>query len=189
MSSARKSRTRSATGEATTTRKPPFVGALLRMAYQAARRRQFRAHIERGFNDLTQAHLNVLAYPPPDGIRPTDLAERTYMTKQAMNYLLIQLESLGYIERRAEKARGRRLVFLTRRGWQVFETQWASMQQLEAEWAAIVGQSRFDEFTRTLRQLVAIESPPSDQSRARSAGLVPPGIPTSAARNARTKRA
>ena len=99
-------------------RQPPFVGALLRMTYQAARRRQLEAQIERGFSDLNQAHLNVLVFPPPDGIRPTDLAERTYMTKQAMNYLLAQLESLGYIERRAEKGQGRRLVYLTRRGWQ-----------------------------------------------------------------------
>lgn len=191
MSSARKkSRARSATRETAATRKPPFVGALLRMAYQAARRRQYRALIERGFNDLTQAHLSVLVYPPPDGVRPTDLAERTYMTKQAMNYLLIQLESLGYIERRAEKARGRRLVFLTRRGWQMFETQWASMHRLETEWAGIIGQSRFDEFMRTLRQLVAIEPPVADQPGARlSAGLAPRGIPTPTARNAKPKRA
>jgi DNA-binding MarR family transcriptional regulator len=44
------------------------------------------------------------------------------MTKQAMNYLLGQLEARGYIERRAEKGSSRRLVFLTNRGWQVRET-------------------------------------------------------------------
>jgi len=41
------------------------------------------------------------------------------MTKQAMNYLLGQLEARGYIERRAEMGSSRRLVFLTNRGWQV----------------------------------------------------------------------
>jgi DNA-binding MarR family transcriptional regulator len=109
--------------------------------------------MERGFTDLNQSLLNVLSYPPPDGVRPTDLAERTYMTKQAMNYLLGQLESLGYIERRIERGRDRRLVFLTQRGWRVFETQWSTMQQLEAEWATIVGKKQFDQFMKSLRRL------------------------------------
>jgi DNA-binding MarR family transcriptional regulator len=137
---------------------PPFVGALLRMAYQAVRQRQLEAHEEQGFTDLNQSLLNVLVYPPADGVRPTELAERTYMTKQAMNYLLGQLESLGYIERRVEKGQARRLVYLTRRGWQVFESQWAASQQLEAEWAAVIGKKRFNEFMRTLRELVLIEA-------------------------------
>src|SRR5579871_665484 len=137
---------------------PPFIGALLRLAYRAVRQHQFRAYEQRGFTDLNQALLNVFVHPPPDGTRPTELAERTYMTKQAMNYLLGQLESLGYVERRAEKGQSRRLVFLTRRGWQLFETQWAAAQQVEMEWAAIIGKKRFDEFMRTLRELVSIES-------------------------------
>jgi DNA-binding MarR family transcriptional regulator len=52
-------------------------------------------------------------------MRPSELAERASMTKQAMNYLLGQLEARGYIERRAEMGSSRRLVFLTNRGWQV----------------------------------------------------------------------
>lgn len=128
------------------------------MTYQVTRRRWVKALMEHGFTDLNQAHLIVFQYPPPDGVRPTDLADRAYMTKQAMNYLLGQLESLGYVERRAEKGRRRRLVFLTRRGWQVFETQWATLQQLEAEWAAILGKKRFNEFMSALRQLSSLDS-------------------------------
>src|SRR4029450_9081762 len=118
---------------------PPFVGAMLRLTHQIARRRILDALIKHGFTDLNQSLLNVLSYPPPDGARPTELAERTYMTKQAMNYLLGQLEELGYVERRAENRSSRRLVFLTPRGWKVFEIQWSTMQQLEAEWAAALG--------------------------------------------------
>jgi len=160
MSRLRKTAARAAAG---TTRRPPFVGALLRMTYRAARRRQLRAQKERGFTDLNQAHLSVLIYPPPDGVRPTDLAEQTYMTKQAMNYLLGQLEALGYVERRAKTKGARRLVYLTQRGWQFFETQWSAMQQLEREWAQIVGQKRFDVFMGVLRQLSSLESNESAQ--------------------------
>jgi len=135
----------------------PRIGALLRMAYRHTRRRQWRALVDAGFTDLNQALLNVLVYPYPDGVRPSDWAERTYMTKQAMNYLLGQLEKLGYVERQAKKGGDRRLVFLTERGWRVAETQRAAVRQLETEWAAVVGKKRFNEFARTLRELSSVE--------------------------------
>jgi len=131
---------------------PPYVAALLRMAYQQARERQLEAQAKRGFSDLNQALLSVLVYPPPDGERPSDLAERTNMTKQAMNYLLNQLEQLGYVERRANQ-RGRRLVYLTKKGWAVFETQWNAMQKLEDEWAKKIGKKRFADFRGVLQEL------------------------------------
>ena len=146
-------------------RRPPFVAGLLRMAYQTARKRQLEVQFEHGFTDLTQSHLNVLVYPPPDGVRPTELAERCFMTKQAMNYLLGELEDRGYIERRAEKGRRTVLVYLTHRGWHFFETQWAAMKQLENEWAAVIGKKRFEEFLGTLRRLLTLEAPPASATR------------------------
>jgi DNA-binding MarR family transcriptional regulator len=146
-------------------RQPPFVAGLLRMAYQAARRRQLQCQFEHGFTDLTQSHLNVLVYPPPDGVRPTELAERCFMTKQAMNHLLRELEDRGYIERRSEKGRRTVLIYLTGRGWRFFETQWAAMKQLEDEWAAVIGKKRFEEFLGILRRLSALEVPPSGLAR------------------------
>ena len=140
-------------------RPPPYVGALLRLTYQAARERQLQAQARRGFSDLNQALLSVLVYPPPDGVRPTDLVERTNMTKQAINYLLGQLEKLGYVERRAVNGR-RRLIYLTKRGWDVFETQWTAMRQLEDEWAKRVGRKRFDDFLSVLQELSGATRPP-----------------------------
>ena len=138
--------------------RPILVGALLRMSYQVTRERQFKALIENGFGDLNQALLSVMVYPYPDRARPGELAERTNMTKQAMNYLLGQLEALGYIERRAEKGNSRRLVFLTRRGWQVVETIRAAVKEVEVEWAAVLGQKRFDELIEMLQQLCSIDA-------------------------------
>jgi len=159
-------------------RQPPFVAGLLRMTYQVARRRQLEVQFEHGFTDLTQAHLNVLVYPPPDGVRPIELAERTFMTKQAMNYLLGELEERGYMERRAEKGRRGVRVYLTRRGWRFFETQWSAMQQLEDEWAAIVGRKDFAGFLGILRRLSARERDPirDEPVRGRRAGGRPSGL-------------
>ncbi len=161
MSSARPA---SVTSVLKSTRRPPFVAGLLRMAYQGARRRQLQCQFEHGFTDLTQSHLNVLVYPPPDGVRPTELAERCFMTKQAMNNLLRELEDSGYIVRRSEKGRRTVLIYLTRRGWRFFETQWAAMKQLEDEWTAIIGKRRFEEFLDTLRRLSAYEIVPLDRA-------------------------
>jgi DNA-binding MarR family transcriptional regulator len=134
-----------------------YIGALLRRTYQVTRKRTFTALMERGFTDLNPALLNVFVYPPPDGVRPTELADRLNMTKQALNYLIGQLELLGYLERRAGSG-SRRLVFLTRRGWQVFETQWETLQAIEHEWSATLGAKRFDELMETLRQLSSLYS-------------------------------
>jgi DNA-binding MarR family transcriptional regulator len=145
----------------------PYIGAYLRWASGVVRKRVLEAWIERGFTDLNQAHLNVFQYPPPDGVRPSELAERAYMTKQAMNYLLVQLESLGYLERRTERGQSRRLVYLTRRGWQVFEAVWGAMQRLEAEWIAVLGKRKFDELRATLLELSSRDSKGAQLSRLR----------------------
>lgn len=159
----------------------PYVGALLRMASNVSRERSLRVLKERAFDDLNQALLSGFQWPPPEGVRPIDLAERANMTRQSANYLIRELEQLGYMERRAERPGGRRLVYLTRRGWKVFEAIWTAQKQLHEEWATIVGPERFEEFMRTLRQLSMIDaggkttspSPPLDagrRARRRSSG-------------------
>jgi DNA-binding MarR family transcriptional regulator len=135
----------------------PQVGALLRMAYQVTRKYQLEVLKAGGFGDLNQALLNVMVYPHPDGVRPSDLAERINMTKQATNYLLGQLEALGYIERKALKGNSRRLVFLTRRGWQSIDLHRAAIVEVEAHWAKVIGQKRFNEFKGTLERLTALD--------------------------------
>jgi DNA-binding MarR family transcriptional regulator len=136
--------------------RPPNVGALLRMTYQLIRDRQIAVLSEKGYRDLNQPLMNVFLHPGPDRARPSELAARINMTKQAMNHLLGQLEKLGYIERRAEQKNGRRLVFLTKRGWQVRATILNAVSEVEAEWASILGQKRFGEFMNTLRQLSSV---------------------------------
>lgn len=149
----------------------PTAAALLRMTYQGIRERQLAALIEKGFDDLNQPLLNVFLYPPPDRMRPSELAERASMTKQAMNYLLGQLEARGYIERRAERDSTRRLVFLTKRGWQVRETILAVVTEVEAEWTSILGQRRFHELMNILRQLWSLRQ--LDVRRASPPGRLP----------------
>ena len=96
---------------------PPLIGALLRAPWEAVRRRMLERMRENGFDDLDAAHLNVLLYPGPQGARPSELAARLRISKQALNYLLGDLERTGYLVRQPDPddARSKRIA-LTPRG-------------------------------------------------------------------------
>src|SRR5215472_19321717 len=81
---------------------PPLIGALLRIPWEAVQRHMLERLHEHGFDDLDAAHLIVFQYPGPQGARPSELAGRLRMSKQALNYQLGQLELLGYLERQPD---------------------------------------------------------------------------------------
>jgi len=81
---------------------PPLIGALLRIPFETVRDRMLAGLHERGYTDLIAAHLDVFQYPGPENQRPIELAAQTRMSKQALNYLLGQLEQLGYLTREAD---------------------------------------------------------------------------------------
>ena len=99
---------------------------------------------ENGFADLDAAHLNVFQYPGPQGARPSELAGRLRVTKQALNYLLRELERLGYLERRADPhdLRSKRVV-LTRRGEAAIRVIREAVAEVETAWARQLGAERF----------------------------------------------
>ena len=79
------------------------------------------------------------------------------MSRQATNHILAQMESLGYLERRASDGGSRRLIYLTDRGWQVGQTVFACLRAVEADWSARIGEERFGAFMEVLRQLATEE--------------------------------
>jgi DNA-binding MarR family transcriptional regulator len=150
MSSQPKRKRQSSLGEHS---RPPFIGALLRLTWQRVRSRIQEAVREAGFTDLEEAHLAVFSYPLPDGVRPSELARNMRMSRQAINYLVVQLEELGYLERRAPAGSDRRRIYLSERGKRVEETIYGCLRQLQAEWSSEVGKDRFNAFMAVLRQL------------------------------------
>jgi DNA-binding MarR family transcriptional regulator len=133
---------------------PPLIGALLRIPYEAVREHIIDRLHAAGFDDIDQAHFNVLQYPGPQGRRPSEITAHARVSKQAMNYLLNQLEERGYFERRADPddARSTRIV-LTRRGEAVRRTIRDAVTELEREWATRLGTRRFAMLKRLLREL------------------------------------
>src|SRR5215210_5568475 len=115
---------------------PPLIGALLRMPWEAVQRHMLVRLHERGFDDFDAAYLNVFQYPGPQGARPSDLAARLRVSKQALNYLLRELERLDYLERRPDPQdlRSKRIV-LTARGKAAIKVIRDAVAETEAEWA------------------------------------------------------
>src|SRR6476469_3141948 len=114
---------------------PPLIGALLRVPWETVQRRMLERLHERGFDDIDAAHLNVFQYPGPQGARPTELATRLRMSKQALHYLLGELDRLGYLERRpdADDLRSNRIA-LTPRGSSAIQVIREAVGEVEAAW-------------------------------------------------------
>jgi DNA-binding MarR family transcriptional regulator len=134
---------------------PPYVGALLRQCLEHVRARMEADIKAAGFTDLQSAHLAVFSFPPPEGMRPSDLARRLRMSRQATNHIIGQLEALGYLERRAERKGERRRIYLTPRTWGMVKVVHATLLEIQAEWAAEIGADRFGDFMTTLRRFAA----------------------------------
>ena len=135
---------------------PPLIGALLRMPLEAVRRHMLARLHERGFGDLDAAHLNVLQYPGPHGLKPSELAAQLRISKQALNYLLGQLEQLGYLEREQDPddLRSKRIA-LTDRGKSLVPVIRDAVREVEAAWAEELGPERFAQLRDLLLELNA----------------------------------
>lgn len=128
-----------------------LIGALLRVPAQAIHRRTIAELNAAGFTELRVPHMAVLLYPGPDGERPTALAERAGVSKQAMNQLLRSLEALGYLERFVAPDHGRaRVVRLTKRGRQAYAKIHEILREIEDEWRAELGPKAFASLKRLL---------------------------------------
>jgi DNA-binding MarR family transcriptional regulator len=109
---------------------------------------------EGGFDDLDAAHLQVFQYPGPQGARPSELAERLRVSKQALNYLLGELERLGYLERQPDPddLRSKR-VALTPRGAAAIVAIREAVAEMESAWSKQLGPQRFAELRSLLLEL------------------------------------
>jgi len=137
------------------------MGALLRVPWEAIRKRMLAGLHERGFTDLTGAHLNVLQYPGPDRVRPSELAARIGMTKQALNYLLGQMEHGEYLRRRDDSGDQRsKRIHLTTRGHRAVTAIREIVIEVEAEWEQRLGPSQFADLRRLLAELNSVVTPP-----------------------------
>jgi DNA-binding MarR family transcriptional regulator len=133
---------------------PPLIGALLRMPGDAVRARIVTGLHDAGFDDLVPAHFAVMRYPGPQNRRPSDVAREAGMTKQAMNYLLRQLEQLGYLtlESDPDDQRSKR-IHLTGRGYAAALNIRRTVRRIEREWERELGAAQYAQLRSLLVDL------------------------------------
>lgn len=148
------------------------MGVLLRTPHHAVASRIHRGLLARGFDDLQPAHLAVFQNIEAEGSRTTQLAAKAQITKQSMGYLVDHLEERGYVRRELDPLDGRaKLVRMTERGWQVMDAAFAIVDDLEAEWAAQLGEQRYQQLREGLGELFEIVERSETQERVRGSRL------------------
>ncbi len=139
---------------------PPLIGALLRLPLEVVQARMLAALHDRGFTDLVPAHLVIMRYPGPQGRRPGEIAAGSGQSKQAANYLLGQLEQMGYLERGEDPDdRRSKRVSLTSRGLEAGMVMREAVADVEQEWAVQLGTEDFEQLRSLLTRLTAIVRP------------------------------
>jgi DNA-binding MarR family transcriptional regulator len=135
---------------------PPLLGALMRLPWEALQRRIFAEVQAAGFTDVSPAHLSVLRWPGPQGCRPSELAAQLGVTKQALNYLLGQLDAAGYLERRGTSTdRRTRTIELTPLGLELAHVMRDAVTAVERDIEQELGRADLGQLRDLLRRLNA----------------------------------
>lgn len=131
-----------------------MIGALLRFPWEAVQDHMLERLHREGFTDIDPSYLIVVQYPGPQGQRPSDLAARLRVSKQALNHLLGQLEHLGYLERQPDPddKRSKRIA-LTPRGIRAGIVIRQAVSEMENAWTERLGPKRFAQLRALLQEL------------------------------------
>ncbi|MGH8324375.1 MAG: MarR family winged helix-turn-helix transcriptional regulator [Steroidobacteraceae bacterium] len=109
-----------------------------------------------GFEDLTPAFASLMPLLDATGARPTILAQRAGITKQAISQLVRELESRGYVEQVLDPTDTRaKIVRLTRRGVALRAACADVRQELQAAALAMLGKARLSRLRSDLLQLAS----------------------------------
>jgi DNA-binding MarR family transcriptional regulator len=116
-----------------------------------------------GHGELTRLHGAVIAHLDEGGTRATELARRSGRHKQVIGRIVDELEELGYVERRPERTdRRAKLVVPTKRGREVMRLSDEIILDIERRQAEVHGNATYDDFKRTLREVVDSLTRPAD---------------------------
>ena len=143
--------------------------------------RQFQTELyarllDAGIEGARVPHTHVTAYIKAEGSRLTDLATQARMTRPAMAELVDDLQRLGIVERRPDPSDGRaKLICLTDQGWGAMRTGHQIIAELEAKYARLIGDQRFETMCQAMQALLDADTTPtttrdSGQASARAAG-------------------
>jgi DNA-binding MarR family transcriptional regulator len=110
----------------------------------------------RGFSGMTPAFASLMPLLDATGVRPSTLAQRAGITKQAISQLVRELEARGYVEQVPDATDTRaKIVRLTKRGVALHAASAEVRHELHAIAIATLGKSRVSRLRRDLMELAA----------------------------------
>ena len=113
----------------------------------------------RGWPEARPSHGCVFGNMRPEGVRLTDVAERSRITKQSVGEIVSDLEELGWVERVPDPADKRaKLVRLTAEGEKVQAAARAAFAEIEAEWGERIGKKKLADLRAALEELSLLPS-------------------------------
>ena len=116
------------------------IGRVLVTAFGVFTRDVQKTLSECGFAGVSEAHMKLFRNLDVHGTRPSEIAARARVTKQAMTELVRKTESLGLIKRARDPDDGRaQKVMLTSRGLQLLERTRIAVEQAEMGMEELVG--------------------------------------------------
>lgn len=132
------------------------VGRLMNDAVKLFEQRVIDRMHEKGFRDLSAAHINLTRHLDESGNRLTELAERAAMTKQSMRELVEQVERAGLVQGTPDPTDGRaKIIVFTPEGLRWLQAFGESVQAAEQGMSEVLGQGEVDNIRRALARYVA----------------------------------
>lgn len=134
------------------------IGVLLRDGASAVDAEIKAALAEQGFDEIQPGHHTLLRYLGEDGARPSELAAKAGITRQAVTKTLDDLERLGLVVREPDPADGRGVVVrYTPRGLAALRVARTRMSQLERRFASHIGAHQWRTARDVLEALFDVE--------------------------------
>ncbi|MBV9413875.1 MAG: MarR family transcriptional regulator [Solirubrobacterales bacterium] len=145
---------------------PKSLALLLRDAHRTVDTEVLAAAAKAGF-EIQPGHAIVLRHLGEDGARPSEMAAKAQVTRQAITKALDDLERLGLVHRQPDPNDGRGVtVRYTTRGLAALHIARTRMQELEREFASQVGAKQWATFRSVLETLFDTAGRPTAQARA-----------------------
>ena len=131
---------------------------LLRRPYEALLMKMHAELAAAGYADSYPSWgTNIFHYLRGGGLRLTELAKRTHTTKQALRYIINQLEAAGYVERVPDPTDGRaKIIRLTERGWEGRRVADEIIASLEEECVQKLGEERMRQFEDLMKDVSSV---------------------------------
>ena len=109
-----------------------------------------------GFNDVTPAFSSLMPLLDAAGARPSTLAQRVGITKQAISQLVRELETRGYVEQVPDSTDTRaKIVRLTKRGVALHAAAAEVRLEMQSVAVAKLGEAKVSRLRRDLVELAA----------------------------------